>query len=80
MHLTTATQSHYFARQISPCTMQSNHITVIGFTGQQILEEFSGKSIARMYIGNWSNYEEMMMEKFGKDLQPHRVKYRQLKR
>jgi len=33
-----------------------------------------------MYIGNWSDYEEMMMEKFGKDLQPHRVKYRQLKR
>ncbi len=30
--------------------------------------------------GNWSDYEAMMMEKFGKDLQPHRVKYRQLKR
>jgi ATPase subunit of ABC transporter with duplicated ATPase domains len=41
---------------------------------------FEGESIARMYIGNWSDYEEMMMEKFGKDLQPHRVKYRQLKR
>jgi hypothetical protein len=31
-------------------------------------------------IGNWSDYEEMMMEKFGKDLQPHRVKYWQLNR
>ena len=41
---------------------------------------FEGESIAKMYIGNWSDYEEMMMEKFGKDLQPHRVKYRQLKR
>jgi len=41
---------------------------------------FEGESIAMMYIGNWSDYEEMMMEKFGKDLQPHRVKYRQLKR
>ena len=39
---------------------------------------FEGESIAKMYIGNWSDYEEMMMEKFGKDLQPHRVKYRQL--
>jgi sulfate-transporting ATPase len=41
---------------------------------------FEGDSIAKMYIGNWSDYEEMMMEKFGKDLQPHRVTYRQLKR
>ncbi|MBI5353457.1 MAG: energy-dependent translational throttle protein EttA [Chloroflexi bacterium] len=41
---------------------------------------FEGDSIAKMYVGNWSDYEEMMMEKFGKDLQPHRVKYRQLKR
>ena len=41
---------------------------------------FEGESIAKMYIGNWSDYEEMMMEKFGKDLQPHRVKSRQLKR
>jgi len=41
---------------------------------------FEGESIAKMYIGNWSDYETMMMEKFGKDLQPHRVKYRQLKR
>jgi len=41
---------------------------------------FEGDSIAKMYIGNWSDYETMMMEKFGKDLQPHRVKYRTLKR
>ena len=41
---------------------------------------FEGDSIAKMYIGNWSDYETMMIEKFGKDLTPHRVKYRQLKR
>jgi hypothetical protein len=29
---------------------------------------------------NWSDYEAMMQEKFGKDLTPHRVKYRTLKR
>ena len=27
----------------------------------------------QLYIGNWSDYEEMMMEKFGKDLPPHLV-------
>jgi sulfate-transporting ATPase len=41
---------------------------------------FEGESIAKMYIGNWSDYEAMMREKFGKDLTPHRVKYRTLKR
>jgi len=41
---------------------------------------FEGDSIAKMYIGNWSDYETMMTEKFGKDLTPHRVKYRTLKR
>ena len=45
-----------------------------------ISSAFEGVPIAKMYVGNWSDYEEMMMEKFGKDLQPHRVKYRQLKR
>jgi hypothetical protein len=30
--------------------------------------------------GNWPDYETMMREKFGKDLTPHRVKYRTLKR
>ena len=41
---------------------------------------FEGDSTAKMYIGNWSDYETMMTEKFGKDLTPHRVKYRMLKR
>src|SRR4030066_207604 len=41
---------------------------------------FEGDSIAKMYVGNWSDYEAFMMEKFGKDLTPHRVKYRTLKR
>ncbi|MDP1713609.1 MAG: energy-dependent translational throttle protein EttA [Anaerolineales bacterium] len=41
---------------------------------------FEGDSVAKMYIGNWSDYETMMVEKFGKDLTPHRVKYRTLKR
>lgn len=29
---------------------------------------------------NWSDNEAMMQEKFGKDLTPHRVKYRTMKR
>ena len=41
---------------------------------------FEGDSAAKMYLGNWSDYETMMQEKFGKDLTPHRVKYRTLKR
>jgi ATP-binding cassette ChvD family protein len=41
---------------------------------------FEGDSVAKMYIGNWSDYETAMMEKFGKDLTPHRVKYRTMKR
>jgi ATP-binding cassette ChvD family protein len=41
---------------------------------------FEGDSVAKMYLGNWSDYETMMREKFGKDLTPHRVKYRTLKR
>ncbi|MFN8413572.1 MAG: energy-dependent translational throttle protein EttA [Anaerolineales bacterium] len=41
---------------------------------------YEGDSIAKMYVGNWSDYETAMMEKFGKDLTPHRVKYRTLKR
>lgn len=41
---------------------------------------YEGDSQAKMYIGNWSDYETMMIEKFGKDLTPHRVKYRTLKR
>jgi sulfate-transporting ATPase len=41
---------------------------------------FEGDSTAKMYLGNWSDYETMMQEKFGKDLTPHRVKYRTLRR
>ncbi len=41
---------------------------------------FEDDSQAKMYIGNWSDYETMMREKYGKDLTPHRVKYRTLKR
>ena len=39
-----------------------------------------GKPTAKVHIRNGSDYEAMMMEKFGKDITPHRVKYRQLKR
>jgi ATP-binding cassette ChvD family protein len=41
---------------------------------------FEGDSQAKMYLGNWSDYEAYLKEKFGKDLTPHRVKYRMLKR
>jgi ATP-binding cassette ChvD family protein len=41
---------------------------------------FEDESQAKMYLGNWSDYEAMMREKYGKDLTPHRVKYRTLKR
>ena len=41
---------------------------------------FEGDSQANMFLGNWSDYEAMLREKFGKDLTPHRVKYRTLKR
>jgi ATP-binding cassette ChvD family protein len=41
---------------------------------------FEGDSQARLYLGNWSDYEAHMQEIYGKDLQPHRVKYRTLKR
>jgi ATP-binding cassette ChvD family protein len=41
---------------------------------------FEDDSQAKMYLGNWSDYEAMMKEKLGKDLTPHRVKYRILKR
>jgi ATP-binding cassette ChvD family protein len=41
---------------------------------------FEGESQARMLLGNWSDYEAYLKEKFGKDLTPHRVKYRTLKR
>jgi len=41
---------------------------------------FEGDSQASMHIGNWSDYEAHLKEKFGKDITPHRVKYRMLKR
>jgi ATP-binding cassette ChvD family protein len=41
---------------------------------------FEGESQATMFLGNWSDYEAYLKEKFGKDLTPHRVKYRTLKR
>ena len=41
---------------------------------------FEGDSVVKMFLGNWSDYEMLMREKYGKDLTPHRVKYRMLKR
>ena len=41
---------------------------------------FEGDSQAHLFLGNWSDYETHMQETYGKDLQPHRVKYRTLKR
>lgn len=41
---------------------------------------FEGDSQAHMFLGNWSDYEAHMQETYGKDLRPHRVKYRTLKR
>jgi sulfate-transporting ATPase len=41
---------------------------------------FEGDSLAKMYLGSWPDYEARMRERFGKDLIPHRVKYRTRKR
>jgi ATP-binding cassette ChvD family protein len=41
---------------------------------------FEGDSQAHLFLGNWSDYETHIRETTGKDLQPHRVKYRLLKR
>ncbi len=41
---------------------------------------FEGDSQARMFLGNWSDYEEDYKKRYGKDVKPTRVKYRQLKR
>ena len=41
---------------------------------------FEGESQARLFLGNWTDYETHMREQFGKDLTPHRVKYRTLRR
>jgi len=31
---------------------------------------FEGDQVAKMYLGNWSDYEMMMVEKVGKDITP----------
>ncbi len=41
---------------------------------------FEGDSQARLFLGNWSDYEAYMREKLGKDISPHRIKYRALRR
>jgi sulfate-transporting ATPase len=41
---------------------------------------FEGDSQAHLFLGNWSDYEAHLKEMYGKDLTPHRVKYRTLKR
>ncbi len=41
---------------------------------------FEGDSQARLFLGNWSDYEADYKERYGKDVQPHRVQYRVLKR
>ena len=41
---------------------------------------FEGDSQARLFLGNWSDYEAHLLETLGRDIQPHRVKYRTLKR
>jgi energy-dependent translational throttle protein EttA len=41
---------------------------------------FEDNSQVRLFLGNWSDYERDFKERFGKDVQPHRVKYRTLRR
>jgi len=41
---------------------------------------FEDDSQVRLFLGNWSDYEADYKERYGKDIQPHRVKYRTLKR
>ncbi len=41
---------------------------------------FEGDSQARLFMGNWSDYEEDYKARYGKDVKPTRVKYRTLKR
>jgi sulfate-transporting ATPase len=36
---------------------------------------FEGDSQARLFLGNWSEYEADYKERYEKDVQPHRVKY-----
>ena len=39
-----------------------------------------GGSQARLFLGNWSDYEEDYKNRYGRDVKPTRVKYRTLKR
>lgn len=41
---------------------------------------FEGDSQARLFLGNWSDYEEDYKKRYGRDVKPTRVKYRTLKR
>ena len=41
---------------------------------------FEGDSQARLFLGNWSDYEAHLLQQFGRNFTPHRVKYRTLKR
>ena len=41
---------------------------------------FEGDSQAHLFLGNWTDYEAHLLEQFGKNFTPHRVKYRTLKR
>jgi ATP-binding cassette ChvD family protein len=41
---------------------------------------FTGDSQAHLFLGNWSDYEAHMQATYGEEYQPHRVKYRALKR
>ncbi len=41
---------------------------------------FEGDSQARLFLGNWSDYEADYKSRYGKDARPTRVKYRTLKR
>jgi energy-dependent translational throttle protein EttA len=41
---------------------------------------FEGDSQARLFLGNWSDYEADYKQRYGKDVKPTRVKYRTLKR
>jgi len=42
---------------------------------------FEGDSQARLFLGNWSDYESHRRQELGQDAdQPHRIKYRSLKR
>jgi energy-dependent translational throttle protein EttA len=41
---------------------------------------FEGESQAHLFLGNWSDYEAHLLEQYGRELTPKRVKYRTLKR